>query len=95
MDDYIYNEFAEEYEIITGTMMWKYTVYSDGVVRDQNGDIICTTGGVECLLVYVDENVPEHHQHIDGLYYYIYKNGTVLDADFNPICMEGGLDCLI
>jgi len=76
-------------------MKLKFTVYSDGIVRDQNGDIICQTGGVDCLLIYIDEHVPEHLEYIDGNEYYIYKNGTVLDAAFNPICMEGGMDCLL
>ena len=74
------------------------------MVKTDDGQLICKTGGLECLADTLEEELSiygtscgDYNIAVDkesGLKYIIEDNGKVLDDDGNVICSEGGKACL-
>ena len=59
-----------------------YTVYPNGTVADSEGEVVCPTGGADCLEDYLQE---KNKEQVPGEFgeanetFTVYPNGTVTD----------------
>jgi len=63
------------------------------VIDLQTNKVICVSGGIPCLKLWLEENTP-HYVNAGGEIFAVYKNGTVTFENGKLLCIAGSYQCI-